>query len=124
MAELEFLVEDDMGIVQRYTIVDTDAPTHETAEGDRESYGLGDATVRLQQIHATIRAYTLYTLGAFRQLCDAEVKEVTLKFSLLIKGEGGLPILAKASTEGSFNIEVKCEFPKENGLAANTLSPK
>jgi hypothetical protein len=124
MAEpIEFLVEDEMG-VQRYTIVDTDAPT-EVVEGDRESYGTGDgATVRLQQIHSTIRAYTLYALGAFRHLGGAEVKEVTLKFGLVIKGEGGLPILAKASTEGSFNIEVKCEFPKENGPVANNLPLK
>ena len=116
---IEFLVEDDMG-VQRYRIIDTDTPTPEVVEDERESYGAGDATVRLQQIHATIRAYTLYALGAFRHLGGAEVKEVTLKFGLVIKGEGGLPILAKASTEGSFNIEVKCEFPKENGSTAQT----
>jgi hypothetical protein len=119
---IEFLVEDDMG-VQRYMIVDTDAPAHEGVKGDRESYG-PDSTVRLQQIHDTIRDYTRYALGAFRQLGDVEVKEVTLKFGLLIKGEGGLPILAKASTEGSFNIEVKCEFPRENGSAANILPTK
>lgn len=117
---IEFLVEDDMG-VQRYRIIDTDSSTPEVNEDDRESYGPND-TVRLQQIHDTIRAYTLYALGAFRHLGGADVKEVTLKFGLVIKGEGGLPILAKASTEGSFNIEVKCEFPKENSPAANTLS--
>ncbi len=118
---IELLVENDMG-VQRYRIIDTEAPIPEGVKGDRESYGPGaDTTVRLQQVHDTIRAYTRYALGAFRQLSDVEVKEVTLKFSLSIKGEGGLPVLGKASTEGSFNIEVKCEFPKENGPAANTL---
>jgi hypothetical protein len=119
---IEFLVEDDMG-VQRYRIVDTDAPSGEGSASDRESYG-PDSTVRLQQIHDTIRDYARYALGAFRQLGDVEVKEVTLKFGILIKGEGGLPILAKASTEGSFNIEVKCEFPKENGPATNTAPTK
>jgi Trypsin-co-occurring domain 1 len=119
---IEFLVEDDMG-VQRYKIVDTDALPDQGGADDRESYG-PNTTVRLQQIHDTIRDYTRYALGAFRHLSDVEVKEVTLKFGILIKGECGLPILAKASTEGSFNIEVKCEFPKENGPAANTLPTK
>jgi hypothetical protein len=115
---IEFLVEDDMG-VQRYTIVDNDSPIQEMPESDRESMGVGDiATAQLQQIHATIRAYTRYALGAFRQLGDAEVKEITLKFGLKIAGEGGLPILAKASTEGCFNIEVTCAFPQEGDSTA------
>jgi hypothetical protein len=119
MAEpIKFLVEDDLG-VQTYTIIDAEGASSEAVEDERESYGAGNvATAHLQEIHATIRAYALYALGAFRHLGGAEVKEITLKFGLVIKGEGGLPILAKASTEGNFSIEVKCEFPKEKGSGA------
>jgi len=84
----------------------------EDTESDRESYGLKeDAIKNLQEIHETIRFYTKYAIGAFKNLGDAQVEEVILKFGLKISGEAGIPILTKASAESNFAIEVKCKFP-------------
>jgi hypothetical protein len=78
----------------------------------RESYGIKeDAIAHLQEVHETIRLYTRYAIGAFKNLGEAQVEEVTLKFGLKIGGEAGIPILTKASAESNFEIQVKCKFP-------------
>ena len=88
--------------------IDTSANT----EDDRESYGIKEDTIaRLQEVHETIRLYTRYAIGAFKNIGDVEVEEVKLKFGLKISGEAGIPILTKASAESNFEIEVKCKFP-------------
>ena len=77
-------------------------------DSDRESYGVKEAAIaKLQDIHETIRFYTKYAIDAFKNLGDAEVEEVTLKFGLKIGGEAGIPILTKASSESNFEISVK-----------------
>ena len=81
-------------------------------DSDHESYGIKeDAIKSLQEIHETIRFYTKYAIGAFKNLGDAQVEEVNLKFGLKISGEAGIPILTKASAESNFEISVKCKFP-------------
>ncbi|MEI6063414.1 MAG: CU044_2847 family protein [Pseudanabaena sp. ELA748] len=73
-----------------------------------------DAIKNLQEIHETIRFYTKYAIGAFKNLGDAQVEEVNLKFGLKISGEAGIPILTKASAESNFEISVKCKFPPKS----------
>ena len=91
--------------------IDTSANT----EDDRESYGIKEDTIaRLQDVHETIRLYTRYAIGAFKNIGDVEVEEVKLKFGLKISGEAGIPILTKASAESNFEIEVKCKFPSKS----------
>jgi Trypsin-co-occurring domain 1 len=68
--------------------------------------------VKLEEVHHTIRGYTQYAIGAFKNLAIAEVEEVTLKFSLKISAAGGLPMIASSKTDADFSIEVKCKFPK------------
>jgi Trypsin-co-occurring domain 1 len=68
--------------------------------------------VELESVHHTIRGYTQYAIGAFKNLAIAEVEEVTLKFSLKISAAGGLPMIASTKTDADFAIEVKCKFPK------------
>jgi Trypsin-co-occurring domain 1 len=68
--------------------------------------------VELENVHHTIRGYTQYAIGAFKNLAIAEVEEVTLKFSLKISAAGGLPMIASSKTDADFAIEVKCKFPK------------
>ena len=69
--------------------------------------------VELEKVHHTIRGYTQYAIGAFKNLAIAEVEEVKLKFSLKISAAGGLPMIASSKTDADFSIEVKCKFPKD-----------
>lgn len=104
-----------------------DSPTSETyrdSNRDGSQYvpkGTGSTTkfvyseptrVELKKVHDTIRGYTEYAIGAFKNLAIAEVEELNLKFNLKISTEGGLPVLASAKAETDFSIEVKCKFPK------------
>ncbi|PSB18600.1 hypothetical protein C7B65_15005 [Phormidesmis priestleyi ULC007] len=69
-------------------------------------------TQNFQAIEHTIRAYTLYTLNAFKGVAMAEVSEVTLKFGINISSEAGVPYIANAKGGCNLEINVKCQFPK------------
>lgn len=64
-----------------------------------------------QAIETTIRAYTTYTLSAFRNLAIAEVSEVTLKFGVNVDVQTGLPYIANGKAGCNTEITVKCVFP-------------
>ncbi|MCY7324121.1 MAG: hypothetical protein LH660_20545 [Phormidesmis sp. CAN_BIN36] len=68
-------------------------------------------TQNFQAIEHTIRAYTLYTLNAFKGAATAEVSEVTLN-GINISSEAGVPYIANAKGSCSLEISVKCQFPK------------
>ena len=105
-------IEQEDGEIREITIATSDTELPVDPNSDRESYGFKeDAIAKLQDIHETIRFYTKYAIGAFKNLGDAQVEEVTLKFGLKIGGEAGFPILTKASAESNFEIQVKCKFP-------------
>ena len=105
-------IEQEDGEIREIIISESDDAQLADTDSDRESYGIKeDAIAKLQDIHETIRFYTKYAIGAFKNLGDAEVEEVTLKFGLKIGGEAGIPILTKASAESNFEIQVKCKFP-------------
>ncbi len=88
---------------------------HESYSPDRSGNKPADATrVKLVDVHNTIKGYTQYAIGAFKNLAIADVEEITLKFNIKISAEGGLPIIASAKTESDFAIEVKCKFPKSS----------
>jgi Trypsin-co-occurring domain 1 len=80
--------------------------------GGNESIILPAVIVELEKVHHTIRGYTQYAIGAFKNLAIAEVEEVKLKFSLKISAAGGLPMIASSKTDADFSIEVKCKFPQ------------
>ncbi|MEM8504275.1 MAG: CU044_2847 family protein [Cyanobacteria bacterium P01_D01_bin.1] len=83
-----------------------------TRSGTRESYGLTDRLrTELKDIHGTIRAYTWYVIGAFKNLSGVEVEEMTLKFGMKIGGKAGLPIFTEGTAESNFEVCVKCKFP-------------
>jgi hypothetical protein len=65
-----------------------------------------------QTIETTIRAYTTYTLNAFRNLAIANIEEVILQFGIEIGGEAGIPYITKGTAKSNLNITVKCTFPK------------
>ena len=105
-------IEQEDGEILAIEISESEDDQQVEPDSDRESYGIKeDAIKNLQEIHETIRFYTKYAIGAFKNLGDAEVEEVNLKFGLKISGEAGIPILTKASAESNFAIEVKCKFP-------------
>ncbi len=84
----------------------------ETSNDDRETYGLTeDIQAQLRNIHGTIRAYTWYVIGAFKNLSGAEVEEINLKFGMKIGGKAGLPIFTEGTAESNFEVSVKCKFP-------------
>jgi Trypsin-co-occurring domain 1 len=65
----------------------------------------------VQALEHTVRAYTGYTLNAFRELAIAEVSEVTLKFGINVDVQTGLPYIANGKAGCNTEITVKCVFP-------------
>lgn len=70
------------------------------------------ATQSFQAIEGTIRAYTTYTLNAFKQVAIANVDKVTLEFGIEIGGEAGVPYVTKGTAKSNLKITVECSFPK------------
>ncbi|PSB15350.1 hypothetical protein C7B65_24590 [Phormidesmis priestleyi ULC007] len=70
------------------------------------------AIQNFQAIEGTIRAYTTYTLRAFRNLAVANVDKVTLRFGIELGGEAGIPYVTKGTAKSNLNIEVECSFPE------------
>ncbi|MGI0486565.1 CU044_2847 family protein [Pantanalinema rosaneae CENA516] len=68
-------------------------------------------TQSFQAVERTIRAHTLYTLNAFKNLGLAEVSEVTLKFGVNVDVQTGVPYIANGKAGCSTEITVKCVFP-------------
>ncbi|MBD1824183.1 hypothetical protein H6F51_17060 [Cyanobacteria bacterium FACHB-DQ100] len=99
-----------------YVAVKDDADIPAPSEDpDRESYGIDPHAVMVEmvEVHQAIQAYTRYAIGAFRNLSTEHIEEVNLKFGLKIGGKTGIPFLAEATSEGNFEIEVKCKFPNK-----------
>ena len=77
-----------------------------------------------EAIEHTVRAYTTYTLNAFKNVAIAEVSEVTLKFGVSISSEAGIPYIANAKGGCNMEITVKCEFPKKTEPEGTAIAPK
>lgn len=73
-----------------------------------------------QAVETTIRAYTTYTLRAFKSLAIAEVSEVTLKFGVNVDIQTGLPYIANGKAGCSTEIVVKCVFPTQKQGASES----
>ncbi|GJD22933.1 hypothetical protein RIVM261_078890 [Rivularia sp. IAM M-261] len=69
-----------------------------------------------QAIQGTIRAYTVYTLNAFKQMpvANANVDKVTLEFGIELGGEAGVPYVTKGTAKSNMKITVECSFPKKD----------
>jgi hypothetical protein len=66
-----------------------------------------------QAIQGTIRAYTVYTLNAFKKVAIANVDKVTLEFGIELGGEAGVPYVTKGTAKSNLKITVECSFPEE-----------
>jgi len=92
-------------------------PEQSTNETGLVGYGDDTTTAdRLKQnfdrFKATLTHYTQNTLSAFKQVGDANVDKVTLKFGIKIAGEAGIPYITKGTAESNLEITVECSFPK------------
>jgi len=90
--------------------------TSESEEQGRVTRGIGRGnpevkmTQNFQAIEGTIRAYTTYTLNAFKAVTNANIKKVTLEFGIKIGAEASIPYITKGTAESNLKITVECEF--------------
>jgi hypothetical protein len=76
--------------------------------------GITQAIKRFKSLEGTIRAYTKYTLNAFRELAVADVDKVKLEFGISVSGEAGIPYITKGEVGSNLKITVECSFPKQS----------
>jgi hypothetical protein len=65
-------------------------------------------------IQSTIYAYTTFTLGALKQVKNANINKVNLEFGIEIGGELGIPYVTKGTAKSNLKINVECSFQKEH----------
>ncbi|NEQ22769.1 MAG: hypothetical protein F6K28_27035 [Microcoleus sp. SIO2G3] len=101
----------------------TGAETGEVQRGGAKSGVMTRSTQQMvqnfQAIESTIRAYTTYTLRAFRQMAVAEIKAVTLEFGVNVAGIGGIPYIATGTAGCNIKITVECAFPTSESSESN-----
>ena len=66
-----------------------------------------------QAIENTIKAYTDYTLNAFKQVAAANIDKVSLEFGISIGGKAGIPYVTEGTANSSLKITVECSFPSD-----------
>jgi hypothetical protein len=106
--------------------VSTEEPAeNDEAEESLDEKGLSDdiqkqALQSFQAIQGTIRAYTVYTLNAFKKVAIANVDKVTLEFGIEVGGEAGVPYVTKGTAKSNLKITVECSFPEKTEPQAET----
>lgn len=124
MTKLTPIQLDDNTII--YIEVSEDVNIPPIATEDEEEEGLNEKGIspeairkqmvqNFQTIQGTIRAYTVYTLNAFKQMpiANANVDKVSLEFGLELGGEAGVPYVTKGTAKSNMKITVECSFPKK-----------
>lgn len=92
-------------------------PTTEVTRGDLGKGTKGQLPAAeqvvqsFQAIEGTIRAYTNYTLNAFRQVASANINKVTLEFGIKVGGKAGIPYVTEGSADCNLKVTVECSFP-------------
>ncbi|NES86944.1 MAG: hypothetical protein F6K10_39605 [Moorea sp. SIO2B7] len=120
MSEVQRLLIEEDGQSYEIYIESKTAPkmpspqTSVAEDNTRPSMGIRrDTAVKMRQAQQMIRAYTAYTLSAFKNFGAAEIEEVTLKFGMKIGGKAGIPYITEGTAESNLEIEVKCKFPPQ-----------
>lgn len=92
-----------------------EVPAPSENDDDPGSMGVvNDISIKMQQAQNMIRGYTLYALNAFRNLGDANVEEISLKFGLKIGGKTGIPYITEGSADCNLEVSVKCSLTSKN----------
>jgi hypothetical protein len=122
MTKLTPIQLDDNTIIYIEATDDVNVPlviTEEPAQEEEEalSYkGMSPEAVRKQMvqnfqiIQTTIRAYTVCSLNAFKQLPIPGVNKVTLEFGIELGGEAGIPYVTKGTAKSNLKVTVECSF--------------
>jgi hypothetical protein len=125
MTKLTPIILEDNTVIYIETTENVEAPPvkpEESAEEEEETttdYNLNPAQLQqqlaqnFQDIQKTIRAYTLYTLNAFKKVAIANVDKVTLEFGIELGGEAGVPYVTKGTAKSNLKITVECSFPEQ-----------
>jgi len=125
MTKLTPIILEDNTVIYIETTENVEAPPvkpEEPAEEEEETttdYNLNPAQLQqqlaqnFQDIQKTIRAYTLYTLNAFKKVAIANVDKVTLEFGIEVGGEAGVPYVTKGTAKSNLKITVECSFPEQ-----------
>ena len=71
-----------------------------------------DIARNFQLIENTIKAYTQYTLNAFKKVANANIDKVTLEFGIKLGGKAGIPYVTEGSAESNLKVTVECSFPE------------
>lgn len=105
--------------------VSLEEPTEPQKKRKRIDRGLSDDMQKqviqnFQAIQGTIRAYTIYTLNAFKKVAIANVDKVTLEFGIEVGGEAGVPYVTKGTAKSNLKITVECSFPEKTEPQAET----
>ncbi len=123
MTKLTPIFIDDNTVIYIETTEDIEAPPVKPEEPTEEEeattdYNLNPAQLQqqlsqnFQDIQKTIRAYTVYTLNAFKKVAIANVDKVTLEFGIELGGEAGVPYVTKGTAKSNLKITVECSFPE------------
>lgn len=134
MTRLAPLRLDDNTVIYIETTEALEMPLPETAAEDEEEEipirkGMTPERMRQQMvqnfrvIQSTIRAYTLYSLNAFRQVAIANVDKVTLEFGIEVGGEVGVPYVTKGTAKSNLKVTVECSFPQDTESTSPSSHP-
>ncbi len=128
MTQLTALELEDGTIIYLEAKEDVEIPlspapiSEETEELTREDLEKGEKGLSKEQVlrnfklvEGTIRAYTHYTLNAFRQVANANINKVTLEFGMKVGGKAGIPYITEGTGESNLKITVECSFPDNKG---------
>lgn len=74
--------------------------------------GMSSTVQRFQAMQGTIKAFAVYTLNSFKQISEANVDKVTLKFGINVGGEAGIPYITQGKVGSNLEITVECSFNK------------
>jgi len=125
---------DDQTIIYIEAMEDVDVPDITTDEEEEEEEEEEEGAVpknaqvvkdqrqmvqNFRAIQGTIRAYTIYTLSAFKKMAIANVNKVTLEFGIELGGEAGVPYVTKGTAKSNLKITVECSFPDSTEQDAN-----
>ena len=80
-------------------------------QGSTSNSTEAQALQNFKAVQGTIRAYTTYTLNAFRNMAAAEVQKVSLEFGVNVSGVSGVPYIATGTVGCNLKINVECTFP-------------
>lgn len=111
-------VQEEVEIAPRESIETEGELTRGQIGKEGKGLGRGSSQAQIlqnfQAIEGTIRAYTTYSLNAFRNIASANINKVTLEFGIKVGGKAGIPYVTEGSAESLLKITVECSFPEQS----------